>query len=193
MSLTEKINAILPQTQCTKCGYEGCLPYAQAMAEHEAQINRCVPGGTKTIEALSHLLNQPVLPLDPTCGVEKPLEVAYIDENHCIGCTLCIQACPVDAIIGVNKYMHTVIPDLCSGCELCVAPCPVDCISMKPASREWTFLDAQEAKQRYEQRQQRLQMQEDVKEEVSVQQTSDVLKQDLIAKALAKARARRAK
>lgn len=155
-SLIQKIDAILPQTQCTQCGYQGCLPYAQAIVLEDAAINRCPPGGQAGIEKLAALLNRPSLPLDTSCGEHKPLEVAVIDEQHCIGCTLCIQACPVDAIVGANKFMHTVISELCSGCVLCVAPCPVDCIQMVPAHREWTETDAQASRQRHQQRNARL-------------------------------------
>ena len=128
--LVEKIDAILPQTQCGQCGFPGCRPYAQAMANNEADINRCPPGGETTIVALAELLGREPKPLDPERGEEKPPMVAVIDENTCIGCTLCIQACPVDAILGAAKQMHTVIAPECTGCELCVAPCPVDCIAM---------------------------------------------------------------
>ncbi len=156
--LVNQIEDLLPQTQCTKCGFDGCRPYAEAIAQGEAAINRCPPGGESGIAALAELLNVPVLPLDTSRGQPGPVHVAWIDEQHCIGCTICIQACPVDAIVGANKRMHTVIPDLCTGCELCVAPCPVDCIAMQPATptRYWTRADAKLARQRFEQRNQRL-------------------------------------
>lgn len=124
------IDALLPQTQCTRCGYQGCLPYAQAIAAGEAEINQCPPGGAATIEALAQLTGRPALPLNPAHGAEAPRVVAYILEEHCIGCTKCLPACPVDAILGANKRMHTVIAAECTGCELCIAPCPVDCIVM---------------------------------------------------------------
>lgn len=155
-SLTDLIDGVLPQTQCTQCGYDGCLPYARAIAHNDAPINRCPPGGQAGIQRLALLLGVPELPLDMTRGQTLPLRVAVIDEAHCIGCTLCIQACPVDAIAGANKLMHTVIPDLCTGCDLCVAPCPVDCISMQDAGREWTSDDAHRARVRHRRRQQRL-------------------------------------
>ncbi len=128
----DALDALLPQTQCTQCGFAGCRPYAEALADGTAPINRCPPGGQAGIERLAAALGRPVLPLDPACGTEKPVEVAIIDESLCIGCTLCIQACPVDAIVGAAKRMHTVLLDECTGCELCVAPCPVDCIAMRP-------------------------------------------------------------
>jgi len=125
----DRINALLPQTQCGQCGYPGCRPYAEAINNGVA-INRCPPGGANTIKRLASLLERPVLPLDPRHGVESARKVAFIREAECIGCTKCIQACPVDAIIGAPKRMHTVIVRDCTGCDLCVAPCPVDCIDM---------------------------------------------------------------
>jgi electron transport complex protein RnfB len=130
--LVEKIDAILPQTQCGQCGYPGCKPYAQAVAKGEAEINQCPPGGEEGIHKLADLLGREFKPLSAEHGVEKPKAVALIDEQTCIGCTLCIQACPVDAIVGAAKQMHTVIAAQCTGCELCLPPCPVDCISMEP-------------------------------------------------------------
>lgn len=132
-ALIDRIDAALPQTQCTRCGYPACRPYAEAIARGEAAINRCPPGGVEGVRALARITGQPVLPLDPECGVEAPPTVAVIDEDACIGCTKCIQACPVDAIVGASKLMHTVVADLCTGCELCIPPCPVDCIAMVPA------------------------------------------------------------
>lgn len=154
--LVHAINDILPQTQCTRCGYDACLPYAQAIATQGEAINRCPPGGPKGIEQLAQLTGQAISALDPECGSFGPVLRAVIDETHCIGCTLCIQACPVDAIAGANKLMHTVIPEYCTGCELCVAPCPVDCITMLPTDMHWTPMHAQQARQRYERRQTRL-------------------------------------
>lgn len=132
-ALIERIDAALPQTQCGRCGYPACRPYAEAIARGEAAINRCPPGGMQGVRTLARITGQPELPLDPACGVEAPPRVASIDEDVCIGCTKCIQACPVDAIVGASKLMHTVVADLCTGCELCVALCPVDCIAMVPA------------------------------------------------------------
>jgi Na+-translocating ferredoxin:NAD+ oxidoreductase subunit B len=131
--LQGRIDALLPQTQCTRCGYSGCSPYAAAIVSGAAQINQCPPGGHATIEALAQLLNQPVRALNPANGVEAPPVVAWIDEARCIGCARCLAPCPVDAILGAQKYMHTVLIDRCTGCELCLPPCPVDCIEMRAA------------------------------------------------------------
>lgn len=128
----DDIDALLPQTQCTRCGFAGCRPYAEAIARGEAEINQCPPGGSATIAALAALLERPALPLNPANGVEGPPLVARIDEERCIGCAKCLPPCPVDAIVGAPRHMHTVIAQICTGCELCVAPCPVDCISMVP-------------------------------------------------------------
>jgi electron transport complex protein RnfB len=136
--LVEKIDAILPQTQCGQCGFPGCKPYATAIAKGEVDINQCPPGGEEGIRKLADLLGVEFKPLNAEHGAEKPKSVAVIDENICIGCTLCIQACPVDAILGAAKQMHTIIESECTGCELCVAPCPVDCISMVPLGQDIT-------------------------------------------------------
>ena len=130
--LADRIDALLPQTQCEQCGFHGCRPYAEAIARGEAPINRCPPGGAAGIARLATLLDVPELPLDPARGVEKPRTLARIVEADCIGCTKCIQVCPVDAIVGAAKLMHTVMPDHCTGCELCVPACPVDCIVLDP-------------------------------------------------------------
>jgi Na+-translocating ferredoxin:NAD+ oxidoreductase subunit B len=132
MRSADDIEALLPQTQCTRCGYGGCRPYAEAIAAGTAQVNRCPPGGAATIASLAQLLARPALPLDPAYGVEGPPLVAQIDEQVCIGCARCLPPCPVDAIVGAHKHLHTVVVALCTGCELCVAPCPVDCIVMVP-------------------------------------------------------------
>lgn len=132
-ALIVQLDAILPQTQCGQCGYDGCRPYAEALAAGAADVNQCPPGGVAGMRALARILQVADQPLNTSHGVWKPRAVALIDESECIGCTLCIQACPVDAILGASKYMHTVIGMECTGCELCVAPCPVDCISMQPA------------------------------------------------------------
>jgi electron transport complex protein RnfB len=130
--LVERIDALLPQTQCTRCGYAGCLPYAQALAEGDADINRCPPGGSAGIASLASLLGRAPLPLDPACGREEPPLVAVIDAQSCIGCARCLPACPVDAILGARQFLHTVLAIDCNGCELCLAACPVDCIAMRP-------------------------------------------------------------
>lgn len=135
--LVDQIDAILPQTQCGQCGYPGCRPYAEAIAKGEADINRCPPGGDEGVRRLADLLGREYKPLEAEEAANKPPSVAVIDESRCIGCTLCIQACPVDAIIGSSKQMHTVIDALCTGCELCVAPCPVECITMAPIPLSW--------------------------------------------------------
>ncbi|MGY2398673.1 electron transport complex subunit RsxB [Pseudomonas sp. SDO5271_S396] len=173
MNLIQRIDALLPQTQCGKCGHPGCKPYAEGIARGEA-INRCPPGGQETIAGLAQLLGVPVLELDISRG-EAPAQVAYIREAECIGCTKCIQACPVDAIVGAAKLMHTVILDECTGCDLCVAPCPVDCIEMRPAAsvlpivgglaandqqRHERGLKRDRARRRFEQRNARLQQEE---------------------------------
>ncbi len=132
--IVEQINAILPQTQCGQCGHPGCRPYAEAIAAGE-DINKCPPGGQAGIEALAQLLDREVIPLDDEHGEEKVPQVAFIREDECIGCTKCIQACPVDAILGAAKHMHTVIASECTGCDLCVEPCPVDCIDMIPQAQ----------------------------------------------------------
>ena len=149
--LANAIDALLPQTQCTKCGYAGCRPYADAIAAGSAPINQCPPGGAAGIAGLAALLHRPVLPLNPANGVEKPLTAAVIDEALCIGCTLCIQACPVDCIVGAPTKMHTVIESQCTGCDLCLPPCPMDCIAMVPVqpARAWTRADAEAARHRY--------------------------------------------
>ncbi len=133
-ALVARIDALLPQTQCTKCGHPGCEPYARALASGAAGINQCPPGGDTLIRKLAELLGRNYAPLDPARGTERARHVAQIDEPRCIGCTLCIQACPVDAIVGAAQQMHTALVELCTGCDLCIAPCPVDCIAMIPAA-----------------------------------------------------------
>ncbi len=128
----QDIDALLPQTQCTQCGYEGCRPYAEAIASNAAEINQCPPGGDRVVARLALLLGREAKPLNPENGIYRPPQVAVIDEAICIGCTKCIQACPVDAIVGASKLMHTVIASWCTGCELCIPPCPVDCIALEP-------------------------------------------------------------
>lgn len=166
----ERIAALLPQTQCQQCGYSGCTPYAQALSRGEAMINLCTPGGQTVIDDLAKLLHLPILqPADPQRAAQ-PKSIAYIDETECIGCTACIRACPVDAIIGATKQMHSVIQSECTGCELCVPPCPVDCIHLQPVEDKWLprshilsndctderFAAAKQAQMRYQHRSERL-------------------------------------
>ena len=157
MPLATQINALLPQTQCTRCGFPDCASYAQAIAVGEAGINQCPPGGAEGVQRLAELTGLPALPLSEAHGQEGPRMLAVIDEAWCIGCTLCIKACPVDSIIGTNKHMHTVVEDQCTGCELCIPVCPVDCISLAPVHAEpaptgwaaWPQDQADQARQRY--------------------------------------------
>ena len=133
-ALARRLDALLPQTQCTKCGYAGCRPYAEAIAEGAAEFNQCPPGGEAVVAALARELGRAPLPLNPANGAYRPPQVAVVVESACIGCTKCIQACPVDAIVGASKAMHTVIASWCTGCELCIPPCPVDCIALVPVA-----------------------------------------------------------
>jgi electron transport complex protein RnfB len=154
--LAARINNALPQTQCTRCGYPDCAGYAQAVATEEAGINQCPPGGSQGIERLALITGRPLLPLDPQFGTEGPRAMAVIDEAWCIGCTLCLDACPTDAIVGINKRMHTVIEAHCTGCELCIPACPVDCISLEVETpgqsgwQAWSAEQADHARSRYE-------------------------------------------
>ena len=165
--LADQLEDLLPQTQCTKCGYPACRPYAEAMARGEAEINQCPPGGMEGVRRLAAATGRQVIPINPANGLERPRPVAFIDESLCIGCTLCIQACPVDAILGAAKQMHTILPSLCTGCDLCVAPCPVDCIAMVPVTGEltgwdaWSQHDADAARDRHDFRSTRLQRERD--------------------------------
>jgi len=160
--LADRIDAALPQTQCTRCGYSDCRRYAEAIAQGEADINRCPPGGAEGVRRLAELTGRTPRPLDPAYGQEGPMSVAVIDETWCIGCTLCLKACPTDAIVGANKRMHTVIEPYCTGCALCAPVCPVDCIAMAPISGErtgwaaWSAQQAEQARVRYQARQARL-------------------------------------
>ncbi len=161
-TLADRIEDLLPQTQCTKCGYPACRPYAEAVARGEANYNQCPPGGAEGIARLAALLGKPVIPLNSANGVERPRPLAVIDEQVCIGCTLCMQACPVDAIVGAPKQMHTVIAELCTGCDLCVPPCPVDCIAMPSVTGDatgwdaWSQSQADAARERHNRREARL-------------------------------------
>ncbi|MGH8750921.1 MAG: electron transport complex subunit RsxB [Burkholderiales bacterium] len=190
ITLTEKINDILPQTQCGKCGYDGCKPYAEALAAGSADINQCPPGGEAGIRKLAALLGREFKPLNPEFGVEKPRATAFIEEGLCIGCVKCIDACPVDAIIGASKQMHTVITDHCTGCELCLAPCPVDCITMIPAANPvWSAQDAAAARQRFDFRNARLSREH---EENEMKLAGQAAKKDAIQATLKRIEARRA-
>ncbi len=161
-ALASRIDAALPQTQCTRCGYPDCATYAQAVALGEAGINQCPPGGAQGIERLAAIMGVPPLPMNPAHGHESARTVAFIDESWCIGCTLCIKACPTDAIVGSNKLMHTVMEPYCTGCELCIPACPVDCIQLESVTDErtgwaaWSAEQANEARERYAARQRRL-------------------------------------
>lgn len=158
--MIEQINALLPQTQCGQCGFKGCKPYAEAIAAGLADINQCPPGGDEGIQALAQLLQVEAKTLNPEFGQHKPKAVAFIVESQCIGCVKCLAVCPVDAIIGAAKFMHTVIAAECTGCELCLPACPVDCIEMRALAEEPTRAQkmalAQIARRRYEARNQRL-------------------------------------
>ncbi len=162
MSRVEALHALLPQTQCTRCGYPDCRAYAQAIADGEAEINRCPPGGSEGVARLAQATGRAALPLDPECGAEGPRQLAVIDEAWCIGCTLCIEVCPTDAILGTHKRMHTVIEPYCTGCELCIPVCPVDCIALLNVTPgqtgwdAWSSAQAEQALERYEARQLRL-------------------------------------
>jgi electron transport complex protein RnfB len=193
-TLADRLDAVLPQTQCTRCGYDGCRPYAEAIAAGEADVNRCPPGGEATIGALATIAGRPPRALDPACGAHAPLLLACIDESRCIGCVLCIDACPVDAILGAAKQMHAVVASLCSGCELCVAPCPVDCITLVPARRDWSRDDALHARDRHREREARRARGEDPGTRSVARSTPDAAadRKAAVAAALERARTRRA-
>lgn len=195
------IDDLLPQTQCAQCGHGGCLPYAQAIVLEQAPINRCPPGGEAGIALLAAHTGRAPLPLDPDCGTERPRQAVRIVAELCIGCTKCIQACPVDAIVGAHRRMHAVITELCTGCDLCIAPCPVDCIERIPAqdTPAWDRPKARAARERYWRRALRLQRVATAQQERresrarhDLQDTAlDARKRPVIEAALARARARR--
>ncbi|AXF86475.1 Electron transport complex subunit RsxB [Ephemeroptericola cinctiostellae] len=206
--LANRINDVLPQTQCTQCGYTGCAPYARAIVFDHVDINQCPPGGAAGIALLSSITARPILPLNPDNGFEMPRHEAKIIEADCIGCTKCIQACPVDAIMGTSKHMHTVLTDLCTGCGLCVPPCPVDCIEMPLAQDTgWSATQAQHARIQFEFRTMRLVREKNelnahrlekshakhqLQHDQNHHETDDTSKkQAIVAAALARARARR--
>ena len=184
--MIDQINAILPQTQCRQCGFQGCRPYAEAIAFGVADINQCPPGGDEGIIELAHLLGVNPKPLNPQFGQHKPKSVAFIIEEDCIGCVKCIAVCPVDAILGAAKFMHTVIASECTGCELCIAPCPVDCIVMKPLpapiDKEQSLIKAQKyaqarlAKRRYDARCLRKEKEDMEKAERAKQKRAELVK-----------------
>ncbi|XAH21330.1 RnfABCDGE type electron transport complex subunit B [Xylophilus sp. GW821-FHT01B05] len=197
-TLAARIDAALPQTQCTRCGYPDCAGYAQAIAAGEAGINQCPPGGAEGIARLARITGRAALPLDPVFGSEGPRQLAVIDEAWCIGCTLCLDACPTDAILGSNKRMHTVIDAHCTGCELCIPVCPVDCISLEVATpgrsgwQAWSQVQAEVALQRYQRhRSQRDTAKQDAEEAPAVAQVqaADTRKRSVVEAALARARA----
>jgi electron transport complex protein RnfB len=208
-ALADRVDALLPQTQCTKCGYAGCRPYAEAIAMARADINQCPPGGATRIAQLSRVTGRPGGPAHPVDGLDHALRMPVIDERLCIGCTLCIQACPVDAIVGAARRMHSVIPDWCNGCDLCIAPCPMDCIAMVPMrpARVWSDDDAQQSRSRYEARRQRLAIERQEREQLLLRkalakldelgQRDDLApdriahKQSVVRAAIERARARR--
>jgi len=198
MTLADRIDALLPQTQCEQCGFHGCRPYAEAIACGEAPINRCPPGGAAGIARLAGLLDVPVLPLDPEHGVEKPRMLARVVEADCIGCTKCIQACPVDAIVGAAKLMHTVIADDCTGCELCVPACPVDCIVLEPMplAQVEDPAHADAARAHFERREARLareQAQRDTELAARKAEVATAAQSNPVLAALARARAKQGK
>ncbi len=174
-SLIDQIDAILPQTQCQKCTFAACRPYAEALANGRADINQCPPGGQKGIEALAKLLGVKTKPLAPEYGEEKPLQVAVIIEENCIGCVKCIKACPVDAIIGAAKRMHTIISSECTGCELCISPCPVDCIVLRPTTEEKLY-NPGKARSRFQAKLQRLELEKQQKTECARQKKAQLAK-----------------
>lgn len=186
VSLFEQLHAALPQTQCTRCGYPDCAAYAEAMAAGQADINQCPPGGAEGVARLAALTGRPLRALSPEHGSEGPRQVAFIDEAWCIGCTLCLKACPTDAILGSNKQMHTVIEAECTGCELCIPVCPVDCIELENASgaltgwAAWSEAQAQQALQRYQQRQTRT-AREQAENEARLRQEAEAKLQDIAA------------
>jgi electron transport complex protein RnfB len=189
-ALADAICAALPQSQCKRCGYDGCRPYADAVVAG-APINRCPPGGDALITTLASLTGRASLALDRSCGDPHALMLARIDEATCIGCTLCIDACPVDAIVGAAKRMHTVLPALCTGCELCIPPCPVDCIAMLPAGRAWSREDARAARERHVARKHRIARSAAPAPPQDSPDDGQRVRQAAIAAALKRARARR--
>ncbi|MGE7138942.1 electron transport complex subunit RsxB [Luteibacter sp. NPDC031894] len=195
-TLADRIDDLLPQTQCEQCGFHGCRPYAEAIAGGDAGIDRCPPGGSAGIARLAALLDRPVVPLDASRGVEKPRTLARIVEADCIGCTKCIQVCPVDAIVGASKQMHTVVADLCTGCELCVPACPVDCIALDPMplAQADDRVHADAARWRFQRRERRLERERDARDRQLAASKVDVAApaaRNAVLEALARAKARK--
>ena len=194
-TLAAALNDALPQTQCTRCGYPDCRSYADAIAAEGAAINRCPPGGDEGVQRLAALTGAAPLPLDPACGIEAPRQLAVIDEAWCIGCTLCLQACPVDCIVGGPKAMHTVVAAQCTGCELCLPVCPVDCIALTPVTGArtgwdaWSGAQAAQARDRYDWHRERLQRDDATR--IAAQAAPPRDRHSVIAAALARARAQR--
>lgn len=196
--LAARIHDALPQTQCTRCGYPDCAGYAEAIASGEANINQCPPGGAEGIARLAQLTGRQPLPLDPQFGTEGPRAMAIIDEAWCIGCTLCLDACPTDAIVGINKRMHTVIEAHCTGCELCIPVCPVDCISLEVETpgrsgwAAWSQAQAEAALQRYQLHGDHRRLAKRIEEPAPAPtepQAADTRKRSIVEAALARARA----
>jgi Na+-translocating ferredoxin:NAD+ oxidoreductase subunit B len=196
-SLADRLEDALPQTQCTRCGYADCRAYAEAIADCSADVNRCPPGGAEGVARLARIAGRVARPLDPECGVEAARAVAVVDEASCIGCALCLKACPVDAIVGAGKRMHTVIEDLCTGCELCIPVCPVDCISLVNASgkatgwQAWSDTQSGVARGRYAAHRTRA-AKEATMAEATPAVASTASKRDAVAAAVARARLGRA-
>jgi len=185
----EHINALLPQTQCRQCGFNGCADYARALVERRAPVNRCAPGGNRGIAKLAAALGVAILPLDPDYGREMPLAFARIDPDRCIGCRICADCCPVDAITGLTKHLFAVIESACTGCALCVSPCPMDCIELVDANREWTEQDAAAARVASEAKKRRLlHMHEELE---ARSREASLNKKSLVANAIALARAKK--
>jgi len=174
-SLIDQIDAILPQTQCQKCTFTACRPYAEAIATGNADINQCPPGGQKGVEALAKLLGVKAKPLNPDYGEQKPPQIAVIIEENCIGCVKCINACPVDAIIGAAKQMHTVISSECTGCELCISPCPVDCIILQPVAEE-NHYNPDKARSRFQAKLRRQELEKQQKTELAKRKKAQLAK-----------------
>jgi Na+-translocating ferredoxin:NAD+ oxidoreductase subunit B len=198
--LAQRLNAVLPQTQCQRCGFDGCLPYATAMAQSDAKPNRCPPGGPGGLKALAEVLGRPEnfsLVLDQSCGEVGPRTIAYIREDLCIGCTKCIDVCPTDAIVGAPKKLHFVITEFCTGCDLCLPPCPVDCITMtavdggrKFSWEQWSSDDSQRSKRRFEKKQTRLNAVREAISNENKTQVAPILATDAIGSALQRAKAK---